>query len=119
MIDLTTNIVKHLDLARRLGIGTNAICIPLIHSTGRGYEALSIALPGGWSLEDSDTDVAQQLIIAEQDWVDSELLIQTNAFSIEGKVYEKVGLHLSGPSANAAMREWKFTVAPTGEEFAA
>lgn len=118
MMDLTTNIVKHLDLARRLGIGVNATCIPLIHSVGHGYEALSIALPGGWSLEDADSDINQQLVIAEQDWVDSDLLNKTNAFSIEGLVYKINGLHLSGPSANAAMREWKFTVAPTGEAFA-
>ncbi len=118
MIDLTQNLVKHLDLCRKIGVGENAICIPLIHSTGRGYEALSIALPGGWTLEDSDTGVDQHLLIAEQDVFDSDLFRKANAFSVEGRVYKIQGQQFSSPSPTAQLREWNFTVHPTGEEFA-
>lgn len=117
MIDLTSNIVKHLDLSRALGAGTNAACVPLIHAATRGYEALSIPLPGGWSLEDSDIDSLQIMVVAEQVWVTADLLRQVSGFAVDGTVYEVVGTRESAPSKNAVLREWKFTVAPTGEDF--
>lgn len=118
MIDLTANLVKHLDLARAIGAGVNTECVPLIHAVERGYSALSIPFPGGWSLEDGDIETLQILVIAEQEWVTADLLRQANGFSIGGLVFEIVGTRISSPSPGAVLREWKFTVAPTGEEFA-
>lgn len=115
---LNENLGRHLDLMRRFGVGSNAVLIPLTFASGRGYFALSEPIKGGWSLELGDLDQLQTLCIVEQSWVSNDLLSQVRGFSVNGKVYEVVsGYRIVAPESFAILKEWKFPVAPTGEDF--
>lgn len=110
-------IIRQLDMNRRLGVGLDAILIPLVIADS-GFTALSGPIPDGWSLEDGDIGQAQTLFVVENDWVDHTLLGQATHFSVNGAVYEVIGGFPKAVSPDgSAFMEWKWPVSPTGEQF--
>jgi len=110
------SIAKHLDLMRRLGVGSSAVLVLLTHDSDRGYVALQAEpVDGGWTLEDAEIEQVQTLVIVERGEVDRALLLQVRAIAVNGVLYETISGGVKSASQNAAVKEWRFPVAPTGE----
>ncbi len=112
---MNESVARHLNLMRRIGVGSGAELVLLTHGSVKGYAQLSVPVEGGWTLEDGELDQVQTLVIVERSWVTKELLLQVKAVAVNGAVYELIGNGVRAASQAAAVKEWKFPVAPTGE----
>jgi hypothetical protein len=112
-------IIKQLNSLRVRGVGADATLVILGIQEGSGHSV--IASPSdGWCLEDLPGGQMQVLVIAEAASVATrENLLAAVRFAINGLIYD-ISDHaqVQSPSDGAYVREWKFPVAPTGEEYA-
>lgn len=115
MIDTTQTQIRLLDLSRSYGVGNNSILLLLDHDPDRGYLVLE-TVDGGWAVELGVINQVQTLVLVEHDGIDSTLLLRVRAFAIDNAIYELIsGYKVQSPEPNSPIREWQFSIAPTGE----
>jgi hypothetical protein len=121
MMSIVSSLVKQLDNARRLGVGSEATLVLLKIEPSKGYSPVyecPIGDGAGWALEDKGIGQFQTLHIAENAPCTREVLLEADVFAINGIIYQVADdTEFTAPPEGSYWPEWTALVHPTTEVY--